>query len=354
MTLLNAWFRGGGDGGERRAFIQCDRCLPPQLDRGTEPELRARGWRFERLEEGRHLCPGCSRRGFNRRPRRAWPPEKRPGLPNLIVIGAAKCGTTSMHRYLSQHPEIKMSRIKELNFFQDPGCLDKLDTYATFFDGDAPVVGEASARYSYDPLLTGTPARIRAALPDVKLIYIVRDPVERAVSSHVEQSSRREPGPLESVLDGDPYNITAAISRYATQLERYLEEFSMDRILVVDQAELLSRRAETLRTVFRFLGVDAGFTSPEFDALANTRETKRRQSNLHAALVRHPVTTAMRQRLPAGVRRSMFAPVKRLASRELESPELTDELRTRMREMFRVEVERLRELTGERFESWQV
>src|SRR5688572_32335358 len=99
--------------------------------------MSAAGWKVDDLENGPHLCPWCARRPQQREPRRRTPPHERPALPNLLLIGAAKCGTTSLHRYLGEHPQIHMAEAKELRFFLDPACADSLDTYASFFDGSA-------------------------------------------------------------------------------------------------------------------------------------------------------------------------------------------------------------------------
>src|SRR3712207_3189656 len=88
-------------------------------------------------------------------------------LPNLIVIGAMKCGTTSLHRYLDLHPEVAMSTAKELSFFSRPERYDGLgvDWYKGFFDPTAAIRGESSPEYSHGPP-AGVPARIRTLVPD--------------------------------------------------------------------------------------------------------------------------------------------------------------------------------------------
>lgn len=358
MTLLNAWWYQGrsGDGPvERRAFVQCDRCLPPQLGRGSESQLREAGWRFEHLESGRHHCWWCMRKGLNRRPRRLSPPEDHPALPNLVVIGAAKCGTTSMHRYLSLHPEVHMSRNKETSFFQDPGCLERLDLYATYFDARAAVRGEASTFYTHHPLLPGVARRMHAAIPDAKLIYLVRDPVDRIVSGRIDSASRgRNLGRFDGPRGDDLHDIEVATSRYAMQLEQYREVFPAEQILVVDQAELLTHREEELRRVFRFLGVDEGFRSPEFEEMANTRDSKRRKTAIYKALSHHRAAFTLRRLLPRPVRRVAFAPAKRLTSRPLDVPEIERELRERLAGSFVDDVTRLRSMTGMEFASWRI
>lgn len=360
MTVINSWWHeenGTPGGGELRAFLQCDGCLPPHMNHGSAARFHRMGWRFDRLEEGPHYCSWCRSRRRRGRRRRLFLPVERPSLPNLVTIGAPKCGTTSMHHYLSLHPEIHASRAKEVNFFQDPDCLDKLSLYATFFDDGAPVRTESSTVYAWYPLVQGVPERIRTALPDAKLIYLVRDPVERTVSHHVQRSSARtSTDDFDTVVDQieDPYNPFIAASKYAKQLEQYTRHFPIERILVIDQAELLQRRDETLRRVFRFAGVDEDFTSPEFAGRSNTRAGKRVKTSAYRALSRATPTARLRRRLPAHTRRALFAPIKRLTTTEVEAPELTDEVRRRLRDTFRADVDRLRAITGQEFATWQI
>ncbi len=109
-------------------------------------------------------------------------------LPNLLVVGAMKCGTSSLHNYLARHPDIFMSAEKELNFFTGSNSGQSLDWYKAQFPVDAPVRGESSQNYSkrHNPLFPGAAEAIKAVIPDTKLIYLVRDPIERYRSHKVE------------------------------------------------------------------------------------------------------------------------------------------------------------------------
>jgi hypothetical protein len=357
MTVINAWwYEDGSEGRERRAFLQCDGCLPPHLQPGSAERLRAAGWRFDGLERPPHHCPWCSPR---RRDKNRWHarPEKHPALPNIITIGAQKCGTTSFHSYLGLHPEIAISKTKEVNFFQNPGCLDDLDTYATFFDGTAPLRAETTPYYTMYPFTQGVPERIKAAIPGVKLIYLVRDPIDRAVSMYVHRVVRRRFNGFEDALGDidDPYNAQIAFGRYATQLEQFVAVFGPERILVLDQADLMRDRRGTLRRVFRFVGADEEFDSPGFDSLSNTAARRRSRTRAFETLSRAEPTAALRRWLPRRARSALFAPVKRLTSRPMDAPPpLRAETRRTLTEVYVPEVERLRAITGQEFPTWQI
>jgi len=105
-------------------------------------------------------------------------------LPNLIVIGAQKCGTSGLHYYLSLHPEISVSRPKELNFFiAERNWPRGVDWYRSHFDPNAKVRSEASPNYTAYPQHLEVPERMHSVLPDAKLLYMVRDPLDR-IAAH--------------------------------------------------------------------------------------------------------------------------------------------------------------------------
>jgi hypothetical protein len=346
VTVLNTWQRPGADGSASTyAMVQCDGCFPPDLIDGTASSLRAAGWRFDDFERGPHRCPLCPSSGTGKP--RASLLSRDPALPNMIVIGAAKSGTTSLHRYLSAHPEIQMPDSKELRFFQDPRCLDRLDDYSRFFDASAPVRGEATPAYTAYPLIPGVPERIHEAVPDAKLIYVVREPAERAVAAYTEARTweKEQRSVDEALADVDnPYNAYVAESRYAMQVERYLARFATEQLLVIAQRDLLTRRAETLRRVFRFLGVDEDFTSPVFEDLANTRARKRRRNRvgrmLHNSRLRDVVL-----RVPERPRAVLLRPLQPFTSRRLEVT-VDPGVRSRLDEALAGELERLSAIVG--------
>src|SRR5688500_4010417 len=128
-------------------------------DRARERYASDRRWKFKR-----------------RRKRQA-------ALPNLIIIGGLKCGTTSIHHYLGLHPEVQMSKPKELNFFVSELNWDLgIPWYKSRFDSRFPVRGESSPHYTNQPRFRGVAERIRDNVPDARLIYMVRDPISRILS----------------------------------------------------------------------------------------------------------------------------------------------------------------------------
>jgi hypothetical protein len=212
-------------------------------------------------------------------------------LPNFLVVGAAKSGTTSLFRYLEQHPDIFTSPLKEPNFLAFPddgrlnltGPLDEAGMYRyihrktpkSFADyrnlfvdaSDETAVGEASPRYFYIP---ESAARIERYLGSPKIIVILRDPVARAYS-HFLMNRRRGLEPLadfRAALDAEAGRIAAGwdwdwhyagLGRYHTQLTRYLERFGADRVQVLLYDDLAQDPVRLAQRVFGFLDVDPGF-----------------------------------------------------------------------------------------------
>lgn len=283
-------------------------------------------------------------------------PPQRARLPTVIVIGASKSGTSSLHAYLDTHPEIAMSRQKELNFFGRAENLERLPWYLEQFDPAFEVRGESSPSYSQYPRLVGQPDRIRWLNPEMRLIYLVRDPIPRAIAHWAQQVSAGEETRSfgDAFADLDPKrNLYLCASSYATQLEDYLRCFPPTQILVIDQHELRYRRGETLRDVFSFLGVDSRFWSPMFEREVNRGADQRRLTNLGATLRGSPAGSAVR-RMPQGIRLGAGRVARRMLSRRVRRPDLGIDLRASLEQVLAPEMERLRELTGRGFETWSI
>lgn len=276
-------------------------------------------------------------------------------LPNLLVIGGRRCGTTSLYHYLAQHPDIWMSPRKELRFFvAERNWPRGRDWYERFFPVEAPVRGEASPCYSEYPLHDGVPARIAGLVPDAKLVYIVRDPIERMVSHWVMDHALgwpHRPFPQE-VADAD-HSRFAIYGRYWMQLERYLEHFAPEQIRVVDRDALLGRRTEVMADLYAFLGVDPGVASPErFRAEHNPRESRRLRRP--AGAVRRRLFFAVGDRGVARIRGALPGPVRRAFSAPLEPPAVDAAMRERLAAYYAEDASRLRAFTGQAFAGWGV
>lgn len=285
-------------------------------------------------------------------------------LPTFFIIGAAKAGTTSLHYYLDQHPQVQMSAIKEPHFFAGPENgipfpperVESRDQYERLFDPAFEARGEASPSYTNAPRREGVPERIGELVPDAKFVYLVRDPIERTVSHYRhEVASGNEQRPLEKALDeiADPHSYLACHSLYARQLELYLRRFPDDRVLVIDQAELLLDREATLREVFAFLAVDDAFTSEQFGEELWKTSARRASPPGQATFIAQAVAPKTRW-VPPQLRKQVRRVYERAFWPPLETDPLSDEGRLLLEELYAEDVERLRALTGRSFSSWSI
>jgi hypothetical protein len=249
---------------------------------------------------------------------------------------------------------------KEMRYFDSPDWRERREWYESHF-ADAPVRGESTPRYTYHPHVPDVPERIHALIPDVKLVYLVRDPVDRIVSHWVQRYWGGDRTPLEQWLrEADrPDNLLVCASRYATQLERYLALFARDQLLVLDQADLVEPRA-ALRDVFAFAGVDPAFDSEAFDQRRNTRGEKYAPVGAGARVwdkVVGPSGVVGRagQRLPEAVRAPAGRALRKALFRKVEPPpDFDPALLDRLRPMLAEEADRLRQITGRDFAHWSV
>jgi hypothetical protein len=273
-------------------------------------------------------------------------------LPNLLVIGATKAGTTSLHAYLDRHPDIQMAwpkggTTKEMRYFWRDDWQHRRGWYEQHFDG-APVRGEATPAYTHFPVKPHVPERIHSLIPDAKLIYLVRDPIDRIASHWVQAFSDGQWAEIEA----EPDHPLVCPSMYATQIREYLRFFPSSQLLVIDQHDLRHARGQTLSRVFRFLGVDDEFQSRVFDVEKNVRADKRRLTRLGAPIWRRAVAPTV-SRLPGGT--ALAEPAKRMLSRKVtETPTIDLATQDRLRELLEPEVAWLREFTGHDFANWSL
>ena len=271
-------------------------------------------------------------------------------LPNLVVIGAQKCGTSVLHYYLGLHPEVSMSKPKELNFFiEERNWPRGIDWYKRHFDANARVRGEASPNYTAFPQHEGVPERMHSVVPDAKLIYFIRDPLERIAAHWVHNyAKRREKGTLAETLV-HPNTSYVTRSLYAMQYERFLKHYSKDQILVMQQSELRHDRLPTLRRLFEFIGVDPDFQHPRFTQERHQTSRKTRATRL-----------ALRLEKLGRSRRGRMLPSSfwlvlddRLPLRKsIKRPDVAAALPPETLDQLRADAKRLRELTGRDFSNW--
>jgi Sulfotransferase domain len=297
----------------------------------------------------------ADRKRGGRVPRRR---RKHAAMPNLIIIGGLKCGTTSIHHYLGLHPEIQMSKPKELNFFVEELNWDLgLDWYRGRFDGRFGVRGESSPHYTNLPRFQGVAERIHRHVPDARLIYMVRDPISRILSHWCHATGAGyETRPMEEAL-ARPDQAYVTRSMYWQQLQPYLELFEPSRIAVITQEELQSDREGTMRKAFRFAGVGEDFTSEQFAReweKSSAKESERYQ--FMEKLIKLPGFRAFDRnfdRFPERMRWMVEKVVHDPDAPSVPKPELPDSIRDRLQTLYGEDVAALQEFAGREFEGWK-
>ncbi len=274
-------------------------------------------------------------------------------LPDFVIIGATKAATTSLHYYLNLHPQISMSKEKELNFFVKERNWGKgLDWYKSNFNGEKPFRGEASPNYTNFPFYKGVPERLHSAVPDIKLIYLVRDPIERIFSQYVHRvADGEESRSLEKALSRFTPNRYICRSQYFMQLEHYLKVFPDENILVISSEDLINNNRAVIKCVFEFLNVDSFFYHDKFVNILHKSSRKRRKSQTAQFLRRKSVIKNI-DKLPYSFRSYIDWLVFWPFSRNVKRPVLSESLKQRIIDYLRDDIEQLRRFTGHKYSEW--
>lgn len=284
-------------------------------------------------------------------------------LPTFIIVGAQKCGTSTLAAWLRDHPEVHFSERKELHFFsRDDNWSRGVDWYAEQFSGHGgePAVGEATPHYMNFPAAV---ARMAEVVPDAKLIVCVRDPVERAYSSYRHMFFRlatehrtfdqaikdelRESAGLPQDGDHCDYALLRYLvqGRYADHIDLLLTRFPREQLHVMRLDDMQDDPRSTFDAVCRYLGIAPGFTPPEGWQVENAHRVLR-PVRLWRLLRRHRVLERMPGRTGAFVAQRMF---KRDATPL--SP-IEPDLRARMEAYFAEPNRRLATWLGRDLSGW--
>ena len=232
-------------------------------------------------------------------------------LPDFLVVGGMKCGSTTLHGHLSNHPDLFLCSPKEPQFFSRDAVFSRgLDWYRSLFEeAGERLCGEASTCYSRAPHFGDVAKRIHAHLPDAKLMYLVRHPVDRAYSHYRHEAQVRmiegsAPVPsFEEMLEETSELLDT--SDYWLQLQQYLAYYPREQIHVIRLEDLQARPGEVLDGAQRFLGVRCLGTSLIAQARSNAFGDKLARHGMHDLLdsIRNAgILRAAIDCVPAGLR----------------------------------------------------
>ncbi len=296
-------------------------------------------------------------------------------MPNFLVIGAAKSGTTALYYALRQHPQIYMSRSKEPNFFalegeppafRGPGdqqtinsdSITSLADYQRLFHGVSleTAIGEASTAYLYHER---TSERIRHYIPSAKLIVILRHPVERAYSSflHMVRDGREPLADFSQALQAEQARIHdhwehiwhyTHMGFYSVQLKRYFDTFDYGQIKIHLYDEWVANPLEVMRETFRFLGVDERFV-PDLSLHPNVSGIPRNRLLQTILTKLNPAEAAFN---PSPFARLFARRAVSVGNHNLVKPPIPPAVRSELGEVFREDIVKLQDLIQRDLSVW--
>lgn len=290
-------------------------------------------------------------------------------LPNFLLIGTAKGGTNALHNYLRAHPDVYMPETKELRFFSNEEVWSKgIDWYKGLFPEGYALRGEGSVQYTMFPNFPDVPQRIRDHIPDVRFIYLMRDPIERMRSQYrhlvaiewehepIERALVRDWPSLEPYRRSEQKALYIHYSMYALQLERYFEIFDRDRFLLLTSEALQNDRPATMRKVLSFMGLDPEWTAPvleqEFHKGAD-RSTLRNPA-LQAKIQKIPGYRALTKVTPQRLKDLLAPIIVRRTDPGEAAIEISPAFRSELEQLLRPDVARLRNYMPGDFDGWGI
>jgi hypothetical protein len=269
--------------------------------------------------------------------------------PDFIVIGAMKSATTTLHEQLGRQPGFFMSRPKEPNFFSDDAMHARgWAWYSALFQSAGPgeLRGESSTHYTKLPSYPRTVERMARDLPRLRLIYLMRHPLDRLLSQYVhELTVGRIREDLNEAVIRHPELID--YSRYSMQLRPFLEAYGFGRVLPVFFPRLVSHSQAELERIGRFLGYPGRLEWDHSLPPLNRGRDRLRSSPMREVLVQAPVLTTIRRRV---LPRPWAQSVKRFWRARIETPRLAPSLTARLREVFDVDLAQLGSWLGLRLD----
>jgi hypothetical protein len=279
-----------------------------------------------------------------------------------------KSGTTYLSRLLGAHPEIFICSPREPCYFGNPDELRRvwpqawntgiwrsereyLQLFATA--GRAKYIGEASTTYSKAPTMCSVAQQISTYSPDARIVYVMRDPVERTISHywHMVRWHFEYRGPLAAVRS-DPYY--ASVSHYAFQLAPYVSSFGARNIFTLTYERLISEPVREMQALYAWLGVDATFVPPDVTEAVNVTPDVIDQARLFGLLKRFSQSTAWSVAAPYVTKkvrtRLAAAAVRRVRPAQTSTHALIEYLRP----LQRAQTDELSRLLGRTFPEWRL
>ncbi len=286
-------------------------------------------------------------------------------LPNFIIFGGHKCASTSLAQLLEQHPEVYLSSRKEPNFFlydegetTPNGKVNSLESYQHFFQKSNSKVtnqkarGEASISYISDEKAA---YRLKKLIPNVKLIAILRNPVDRAYSHFLfdfRTNVITDQNIKFSQVIAENHQKIIERGRYGKYLNIYHQVFSPEQIKVVLFDDFVANKDELLQDIFRFLEVDDSFTTKPIpkEAVSGVPKNKQIYNFIYQPNpLKSIVTSIIKPFIPAKTRNNLW---KKAINQSLKKPKMSLEDRQKLTEIYREDILQLQTLINRDLSHW--
>jgi hypothetical protein len=251
-----------------------------------------------------------------------------------------------------------MSTPKEPNFFSTE--YDRsIDWYRQCFSSASKARGEASVNYTKRHVFDKVPERMHGLLPDVKLLYLIRDPIERAISHYTHNcaaagADHRETRPVDEALLPPSESGYVQTSRYYYQISRYLKHYSLEDILFIESERLREMRSDVLTEIFEFINVDTNsekeIPREDHHLSGNKEGWSKTGIFLTQTSVGKTIKDAAKNILP----NTLSDRVKKMLKYNVNKPSLKTEAEEKLYSYLKNDVKKLQRITGKNFELWSI
>lgn len=271
-------------------------------------------------------------------------------LPNLLIIGAMKCGTTSFRKYLSAHPEIYLPQSAEINYFAHDYKKD-IKLYESHFRSHLKIIADNSPAYSMTHRYKGIAEKVHSILPESKIVYIVRKPVDRIFSHYMHRI-------LTGVREGDSSSLSFSnldnnhfvlTSKYFMHIEEYLKYFSDDKILLVKAEDLRDNKKKVLEEVFGFLDIDSSFWHKDYNITHHQTSMKGKKTFVGRFIYKLGISKRIKPYIPKNVETFY----RSISERPYHKPYFPAELKENIITFLEDDITKLEFYTGWNLKNWR-
>ncbi len=282
-----------------------------------------------------------------------------------MIVGAQKAGTTSFKNYLGQHPALTTHYQKEFAYFVDDsefqsGYPEALSKYFPKYDQNSILIAKSAGLYIHEPGLK----RLKEHNPDCKLVFILRNPVERTYSSYLMEKNYgaiREPvDVIDKIIQKKDstdwrYEFFIGMSLYAHHLEIVYRYFPKEQVRLIRFEDLISTPANYCKNIFEWMGLDSDFVP---DTTVRHNETTVTRSQTYGKILlrvlsnKNPLKSVMRHILPGQMDYRVGEAMRRINRTEKKYDPIPEKTLLKLLHFFEAHNNKLSQMTGLDFSSW--